>query len=304
MNYQRIYDQIIDRAKKEKRVKVKGGTYYEAHHIIPKCLGGEGKTSQWRTHPNIVLLTGREHFVCHWLLYRIYPENTKLVFAFWAMCNQKSKYQEERYLSSSRTYEEARKAFSETSSIAQKIVNKTEKGVERRDRQKNSLRQFYKTEEGISRRTEMSTLKHMYYDSEKGSEAKSKQSDTLRTFYQTEKGNEVKKGISKTLIEFYKTNEGEEKVRKGAQTRKAYNKTQEGIESMLRRVAKIDYETLALSNMKAIYQYTKEGSLVKEWSSGTEASSVLGVCRGSISSCLTGKLKSAGGFIWKYKDQK
>jgi len=26
-------------------------------------LGGEGKTTEWQTHPNIVLLTAKEHFI-------------------------------------------------------------------------------------------------------------------------------------------------------------------------------------------------------------------------------------------------
>lgn len=62
MNYQRIYDQIIERAKCENRDKG-GEIYYEAHHILPKCLGGEGHETQWKFHPNIVLLTAKEHFI-------------------------------------------------------------------------------------------------------------------------------------------------------------------------------------------------------------------------------------------------
>ena len=106
MNYQKVYDSIIDRAKQEKRRKNRG-TYYEAHHIIPLCLGGEGKKSEWRNHLNIVLLTAREHFTCHWLLARIYPNNRKLAYAFWTMCALKEKRQE-RYTPSSRVYKEAR----------------------------------------------------------------------------------------------------------------------------------------------------------------------------------------------------
>jgi hypothetical protein len=87
MNYQAIYNRIIDRAKLENRVKSKQA-YYEAHHIIPKCKGGEGESSQWRHHPNIVLLTAKEHFVVHQLLCEIYPEHPGLLFALWAMCNQ------------------------------------------------------------------------------------------------------------------------------------------------------------------------------------------------------------------------
>jgi len=106
MNYQRIYDSIINRAKSEERIKSKD-TYYEAHHIIPICLGGDGTTRRWRTHPNIVLLTGREHFLCHWLLHEIYPENKKLTRAFVMMCNVKDKFQQ-RYTPSSRVIEYAR----------------------------------------------------------------------------------------------------------------------------------------------------------------------------------------------------
>lgn len=106
MDYQRIYNQIINRAKKENRKKGQG-TYYEAHHVVPKCMGGEGRAEQWRTHPNIVILTAREHFLCHWLLCRIYPNNKKLAHAFWFMTKQKSENQERNYTISSRTYAEA-----------------------------------------------------------------------------------------------------------------------------------------------------------------------------------------------------
>jgi hypothetical protein len=106
MNYQKVYDSIIDRARQEKRRK-KQGIYYEAHHITPLCSGGEGKQSEWRNHPNIILLTAREHFICHWLLTRIYPNNTKLAYAFWVMCTLREKRQE-RYTPSSRAYREAR----------------------------------------------------------------------------------------------------------------------------------------------------------------------------------------------------
>lgn len=80
MNYQKIYYQLINRAKEENRVKSKK-IYYEAHHIIPRCLGGEGLTTQWKTHNNIVLLTAKEHFIAHLLLCEIYQTNSKLKYA-------------------------------------------------------------------------------------------------------------------------------------------------------------------------------------------------------------------------------
>lgn len=110
MNYSKIYSSIIGRARQERRKKGQG-TYYEAHHIEPLCLGGAGKKSEWRYHSNIVLLTAKEHFVCHSLLVKMYPESKELAYAFWAMCNMKEGRQV-RYTPSSKVYEEARNKVS------------------------------------------------------------------------------------------------------------------------------------------------------------------------------------------------
>jgi len=76
--YQYRYDKIIQKAQSENRKRCKG-IYYENHHIIPKCMNGSDEEY------NRVLLTAKEHYVCHKLLTYIYPENRKLVNAFWRM---------------------------------------------------------------------------------------------------------------------------------------------------------------------------------------------------------------------------
>lgn len=58
--------------------------YWEGHHIIPKCLGGEGHARS--KHSNIIRLTAAEHFKAHKLLVELFPDNSKLAYAFWAMC--------------------------------------------------------------------------------------------------------------------------------------------------------------------------------------------------------------------------
>lgn len=50
---------------------------------------------------------------------------------------------------------------------------------------------------------------------------------------------------------------------------------------------------------RAIYQ-VKDGIIINEYPSITEASKRTGIDKGRISSCLTGKRKSCGGCIWKY----
>jgi len=103
MNYEKIYNQIIQKANSEDRKKIKGGVYYEAHHIIPKCMGGEGLTKD-PSHPNIILLTAKEHFICHRLLCEIYPNNKKLIYALWCMITSKGSAGK-RYVPSSRIYD-------------------------------------------------------------------------------------------------------------------------------------------------------------------------------------------------------
>ena len=96
MDYQRLYDELIRKARSEDRAKG-NGVYYEAHHIVPRCMRGEGKVSQWKTHPNIILLTAREHFYAHHYLTKIYPDNLKLVYALWMMCNPANSSQRRDY---------------------------------------------------------------------------------------------------------------------------------------------------------------------------------------------------------------
>lgn len=50
-----------------------------------------------------------------------------------------------------------------------------------------------------------------------------------------------------------------------------------------------------------ILQFTKDGTFIKEWPSAKEAGRQLVISQGNICSCLKGRLKSTGGFVWKYK---
>lgn len=49
-----------------------------------------------------------------------------------------------------------------------------------------------------------------------------------------------------------------------------------------------------------ILQFAKDGTFVKEWQSACEAERQLGIFHSSICACLKGRLKSAGGFVWRY----
>lgn len=51
-----------------------------------------------------------------------------------------------------------------------------------------------------------------------------------------------------------------------------------------------------------ILQFSKDGTFIKEWPSSREAQRQLGIGYSNICACCKGKLKSVGGFIWRYKD--
>lgn len=84
MNYQFIYDKIIFNAKSKNRKKLKKTdndyVYYELHHIKPKSLFPELKNDK----NNLVLLTAKEHYICHLLLEKIYP-NSNMFLALWRL---------------------------------------------------------------------------------------------------------------------------------------------------------------------------------------------------------------------------
>ena len=52
---------------------------------------------------------------------------------------------------------------------------------------------------------------------------------------------------------------------------------------------------------KSVLQYSKTGEFIAEYPSTQEASRKTGCYQGNICSCCKGRLKSAGGYIWRYK---
>ena len=70
--YQTWYKQITERGQSRPR-----DPKHENHHIIPKSLGGSNKKE------NITNISVREHFICHWLLTKIYATGE----AHWKMDN-------------------------------------------------------------------------------------------------------------------------------------------------------------------------------------------------------------------------
>ncbi len=144
MNYDRIYKSITKTPDT--------GEYTEIHHVVPRCLGGSNSRD------NLVRITYRKHFICHWLLCKMYPTNFKLKAAFAKML-ESTKYKKRN--TTSKQYEAVKRILKNTHYpwLADKEPwNKGKKGVqvawnrglktgpaseERKKKSSESLKQFY-----------------------------------------------------------------------------------------------------------------------------------------------------------------
>ena len=81
--YNRIiaHNRIISPVGYKHNNKISG--YKEKHHIIPECMGGSNSIK------NFVYLTARSHFIVHRILTKIYPNNSKIWYAFHMMFTNK-----------------------------------------------------------------------------------------------------------------------------------------------------------------------------------------------------------------------
>lgn len=118
--YKNWYNSIIDNAK----LRTVDG-YTERHHIVPVSLGGTDNKE------NLVDLTAREHFICHWLLVKIYKgeARAKMVYALNGM--KRNGHCTQRYETkiTSRVYENLKKEFSIVHSATMKGRPAHNKGV-------------------------------------------------------------------------------------------------------------------------------------------------------------------------------
>lgn len=260
MDYKKIYDNLMIKCSNEheKRLKEKNdGCYFEKHHKIPKCLNGNNDKN------NLVLLTAKEHYLSHHLLIKIYPNNNKLVYSFWMMCNGTLK---NRPKPNQRLYQESRLLFSlmklgsKHSEKTKLLISNTQK--ERFKGQSGTFLGKKHSEESLKKMS--NSLKNRVVDVE----VEKKRRERISITSQKPKSNEHCENI---------------RLAKLNDKNPMYGKT--GKEH---------------HNSKPIQQYTKDGILVKNWENGLIASNELGLSYKGINRCLNSKSKSSGNFIWKF----
>ena len=87
--------------------------------------------------------------------------------------------------------------------------------------------------------------------------------------------------IERTLITHFK------------KEKKCFNET--NIESIL-----LNKKSVRIVPLKKVAQYDKENKLIKVYNSASEAGTITHISPSNIQSCCRGKIKSSGGYIWKY----
>lgn len=88
-HYINRYERFIE-SRKYRKLPV--DCYTEEHHIVPVSLGGEDNQD------NIITLSGREHYIAHWILAKAYGGS--MWCAFWMMNTDKRSKKTERYTNS------------------------------------------------------------------------------------------------------------------------------------------------------------------------------------------------------------
>ena len=106
--YTKLYFQIINSTTETELLG-----YCETHHIIPRSFGGSDDED------NLVKLSSRKHFLCHYLLTKMVKERSNLWFkAVKAFSMMHTGHEGKRYINS-KLYEQNRKHMSVTMSKAQ-----------------------------------------------------------------------------------------------------------------------------------------------------------------------------------------
>lgn len=131
--------------------------YTEKHHIIPQSLGGTNDNA------NLVDLTAREHFICHWLLVKMTDgeARSKMLYALHGM-KAENKFQDRYHTKiTARVYEKHRIEHAANHSAVMKAKNLipwNKGGVEITDEHRSNIRLAAKnrpkpTKETIAKRS-------------------------------------------------------------------------------------------------------------------------------------------------------
>ena len=153
MDYKKIYDKLVEKCKVRGLDKSVLEGYFEKHHIVPRCLGGNDDED------NLVLFTPREHVIAHRLLWKAHPDNYSLMWAYTRTVNshkgiltsrevEKAKIVKAEFMSNREVSEETKEK------IRQKLLGhkRTQESIEKGRKKQTGQRRSKETSERLSKK--------------------------------------------------------------------------------------------------------------------------------------------------------
>lgn len=332
MNYDSFIQNIIAT---RGQFNISDDVYFETHHIVPKCLGGLPKyVSKASRNPNLIRLFPEEHYIAHKLLAQKYPDNDKIVSAFWLMSNDKKtgrsvsaedyalarKLKQESMQGESNSFY-GKKHSEETKSIIREKISKANLG-----RPGTRKRPVICINTGISYDSCTAAAKVINVSHGAISECCNGRVDRVKGYHfayledleRQEKFAEFrglppsKADTAETKLKRSAASLGrqwsEESRRKASEAKKGMKKSRESIEKMKQTKASRTYEvsdekrkqaSLNCKNKKKVF--CVELNIV--FDSTTAAAKYLGVDKSRIFHCVNGRGKTVKGFHFKHVEE-
>ena len=276
-----------------------GDEYHEQHHITPRCMGGNNDEE------NLIDLFPREHFIAHRLLAEENPDNKKLIYAWWMMSHIQGINQEVLQITPEE-YEEARIAFIKIQKERfstpennpmygrrganspfygkcrpQEVIESIRKAAKERCQNPEYIAKISKTQKERYTNPENNPM----FGKCQSEETRKKIGDANRGRVQSEQTkNQRSKSMKKKWEDpFYrkKQKEGMKEVYSRAEYKKKQRESHIGDKS---------WNALAVINIETN----------KIYGAAILATRELGIDNSQIVKCCKGKIKTAGGYNWKY----
>lgn len=309
MNYLKAYYNLV-----HSRQNLSRDCYLEKHHIVPKSIYGKAILKEDHLlhvddPKNIVELTGREHFVAHWLLHRAFPKVRNFAAAFHAMSAMSNRYQS-RYIPSSRAIEEARIANADSMKLPVamyslngellKCFDTTEEAATEVGSSIHNISAACNLENQVNnikgfqwRRFETNPIERIQPYLNQNNE------NSLSVHEYDLKGKYIKSYSSVRDAASKGVNRSSLKLE--YRDKPIFSKDKWYLVSNSKPETSIKVKKSKTQRRKVLQIDPKSGKIIKVWGSTREPQRVLGI--NNVSSVCKGKRKTMGGFIWKYEEE-
>jgi len=309
MNYLKAYYNLV-----HSRQSLSRDCYLEKHHIVPKSVYGksilkENHLQHVDDPMNIVELTGREHFVAHWLLHRAFPKVRNFAAAFHAMAAMSNWYHS-RYTPSSRAIEEARIANADSMKLPVAKYSLSGELLKCFDTTEEAAAEVGSSVHNISAacnlENQVNNIKGFQWRRFEGEPPTSidpyiNQNDesSLSVHEYDLKGNYIKSYSSIRAAAGEGVNRSSLKLE--YRDKPIFSKDKWYIVSTSKPAISIKVKKTGTQRRKVLQIDPNTCEIIKVWGSTREPQRVLGIS--NVSSVCKGQRKTMGGFIWKYAEE-